>query len=79
MINYYLSVRNSKMEKERENKIINDLNKKIEELDKIIVNKDKIIKILNNDLTEKKNIIFNLNKIINMNIQKNKTKINKKK
>ena len=79
MINYYLSVRNSKMEKERENKIINDLNKKIEELDKIIVNKDKIIKILNNDLTEKKNIIFNLNKIINMNIRKEGEKNNKNK
>ena len=79
MINYYLSVRNSKMEKERENKIINELNKKIEELDKIIVNKDKIIKILNNDLTEKKNIIFNLNKIINMNIRKEGEKNNKNK
>ena len=79
MIKYYLSVRNSKMEKERENKIINDLNKKIEELDKIIVNKDKIIKILNNDLTEKKNIIFNLNKIINMNIRKEGEKNNKNK
>ena len=79
MINYYLSVRNSKMEKERENKIIYDLNKKIEELDKIIVNKDKIIKILNNDLTEKKNIIFNLNKIINMNIRKEGEKNNKNK
>ena len=79
MIKYYLSVQNSKDNKneyDEDNKIlINELNKEIINLKKIIVKKDKIIEGLKKDLKIKNNILCNLPKSISNN---NINNINKK-
>ena len=87
MINYYLSVQNSKDNKndfDEDNKIlINELNKEIINLKKIIAKKDKIIEGLKKDLNIKNNILCNLPKSIsnnynNINKKSNKPEINSK-
>ena len=60
MINYYLSVQQSKEDKNKENDIMNNLYIKIEGLKKEIDMKNKINEQLKKEIENKNNIIFNL-------------------
>ena len=60
MINYYISLQQSKEDKHKDNKTINQLYIQIEELKKEIDKKNKINEQLKKEIENKNNIIFNL-------------------